>query len=64
MHVLVKVHHLKAIELLGDCLDLLLLSMLDFLHAFGIPICVRTCGLGASMSKGYSPLDVFRHFGC
>jgi hypothetical protein len=38
MHVLVEIHHLEAIELLGDRLNLLLLSGLDLLYAFSIPL--------------------------
>lgn len=35
--VLIEVHHLKAVELVGDLLDLLCLAGLDHLDAFGIP---------------------------
>lgn len=36
--VLVEVHHLEAVELVRDLLDLLLLAWLDDLHAFGVPV--------------------------
>jgi len=36
--VLVEIHHLKAVELIGDLLDLLFLAWLDHLHAGGIPM--------------------------
>jgi len=37
VHVLVEVHHLKAIELLGHGLDLILLAWLLELDTFSIP---------------------------
>jgi hypothetical protein len=40
--VLIKVHHLEAVELIRDFLDLLLLARLDNLYAFGIPFDILT----------------------
>jgi hypothetical protein len=40
VHVLVEVHHLEAIELIGDFLDLLFLSRLDSLNAWSVPLYV------------------------
>lgn len=37
VHMLVEVHHLKAIELIGDFLNLVLFTFLDELDTFGIP---------------------------
>jgi hypothetical protein len=38
MHVLVEVHHLKAIELVRNFLDLLFLARLDCLNTWSIPL--------------------------
>lgn len=37
VHVLIKVHHLKAVELVCDLFDLLLLSRLEDLYTLGVP---------------------------
>lgn len=37
VHVLVEVHHLEAIELVGNRLDLISLARLDNLNTFCIP---------------------------
>lgn len=37
VHVLVEVHHLEAIELIGNSLDLVPLAWLDSLNTFCIP---------------------------
>jgi len=37
MHMLIEVHHLEAVELVGNSLDLLLLALLLKLNAFSIP---------------------------
>jgi hypothetical protein len=36
--VLVEVHHLEAVELVGDFLDLLCLTGLDDFYAGGVPV--------------------------
>lgn len=38
MMVFVEVHHLKAIELVGDLLDLFFLAWLLDLHPLGVPV--------------------------
>lgn len=38
VHVLVEIHHLEAVELGGDLLDLILLARLGELDAFSIPV--------------------------
>lgn len=38
VHMLVEVHHLESVELIGHCLDLLLLALLDILDALSIPV--------------------------
>ena len=38
MHVLVEIHHLEAIELLGNLLNFLLLIRLDGFDALGVPV--------------------------
>jgi len=51
MVVFIEVHHLKSIELVGNFLDLLLLSWLDDLHALGVPSGVsKTFGIPGSES--------------
>lgn len=41
MHMLVEIHHLEAIELVGDILDVLLLIRLLDLDTLGVPACSR-----------------------
>jgi len=58
--VLIEVHHLEAVELVGDFLDLLLLTGLDNFHAWSIPIPL-SWSLGIAMIRYYSPLDIASH---
>lgn len=41
--MLIEVHHLEAIELVGNFLDLLPFAWLDDLHTGGVPIAVSSC---------------------
>lgn len=60
--VFVEVHHLEAVELVGDCLDLLCLAGLHDLNAFGIPSRCQYVMDGWGRDRfGNSPLDVVGH---
>lgn len=64
MHMLIEVHHLKAIELIRHLLDLLLLAFPDGLHTRSIPLDIRSWGflvLAASLDGStwyFSIMDI------